>query len=62
MESHDVLMFHPLQQYHLIINHPLIALDVLLQNDLNRVSLSIALSLPDDPVCARTERPAETIL
>jgi len=45
-------MVHPLQHLQLIIDHLLIALDVLLQDDLDGISVSALLCFADDAVCA----------
>lgn len=50
MESDDVLVLHSLQQYHLIVHHLLIAFDILLEDDLDSISLAIAFCLPYDTV------------
>lgn len=62
MESNNVSMLHPLQQDHLVVHHPLISLDILLEDDFDGVSLAIGFGLSDDAICSRTKCPAEAIL
>lgn len=54
MESDNVLVLHSLQQHHLIVHHLFIAFDILLEDDLDSVSLAIAFCLPYDAVRAGT--------
>ena len=62
MKSDDVLVLHPLQEDHLIVNHLFIALDILFQDDLDRESLAVHLCLPNYAICASPQRPTESIL
>lgn len=55
-------MFHSLQQYHLIVDHLLIALNILFQYDLDRELVSPALCLSYDAVSPSTKCPAEFVL
>lgn len=55
-------MFHPLEQHHLVIYHLFVALDVLLQDNLDGISLAVALSFSDDAICACAKGPTEAIL
>jgi hypothetical protein len=51
-----------LQHLQLVVDHALIAADILLQDNLDRNLLAITrLCLPDDTVCACTECTAEFI-
>ena len=62
MESNNVLVLHSLQQYHLIIHHLLIALDILLKDDLDSISLAIAFCLPYDAVRSSTQGSSKSVL
>lgn len=50
-----------LKHLQLIQNHPLVALDILLQNDLDCDLTGWSLSCSDDAICSSTECPAESI-
>lgn len=62
MESNNVRMFHSLQQFHLIVDHLLIPLNILFQYDLDRELVSPALRLSYDAVSSSTKGPAESVL
>ena len=55
-------MLHSLQQQHLIIYHLFIAFDVLLENNLDGIFLSTALSFTDDSIGTSTQSSPEFIL
>lgn len=46
-------MLYPLQKYHLIVDHALIALDILLEYDLDGEAVSTTFCFPYDTICAR---------
>ena len=62
VKSHDVRMLHSLQQNHLVVNHLLVAFDILLENDLDGIFLSTAFSLAHDPVCTSAQCPPKLVL
>ena len=62
MESNDMWVFYSLQQDHLIVDHPLVAFDILLQYDLDGESLSVTLGFPDDPICTGAKRSSKFVL
>ena len=51
-----------LQHLQLIVDHALVAANILLENDLDRnLGTILGLSLTDDTVCTRTERTSELV-
>jgi len=55
-------MLQPLKHVKLVVDHALVALDILLQNDLDSHLARGAIGLPHDAVCACTQSPAEPVL
>lgn len=62
MKSDDVGVLHPLQHFQLIVYHFLVALDILLEDDLDSEFVPILLGLPYDAVCTCAQGPAELVL
>ena len=62
MEADNVRVLQALKHLQLIVDHLLIALDVLLQDNLHRDLALRAIGLADNAVCARTKGPAEAVL
>lgn len=62
MEPNDIGMFHSLQQNHLIIYHLLVTLNILLEDDLDRVSLPAAFCLSNNPIRSCAKCPTKSIL
>ena len=61
MEADDMRMLHPLQHLQLVVDHLLVALDVLLEDDLDGELLAILFGLADDAVCACAQGLAQVI-
>lgn len=55
-------MLQSLKEVQLVVHHLLVALDALLQDDLNGHLAGRAIGLAHDTVCAGTERSSESIL
>ena len=55
-------MFYPLQENHLIIDHSLVAFDILLEYYLDGVPLASTLGFSNDSICASTKGPSELVL
>ena len=55
-------MLHPLQHLQFIVHHLLIALDILLEDDLDRVLLAFTLCLSDNAICSCTKSLAKPVL
>ena len=54
-------VFHPLQHFELVVYHLLVALDVLLEDDLDGKLLAMLFRLPDNAVSARTQGLSKSI-
>lgn len=61
MEFDDVRMLHSLQHLHLVVHHLLVALDILLEYDLDGDFPLWAVRLPHYAVCTRTECLSEPV-
>lgn len=61
VESHDMWVVHFLQHGKLIVYHLLIALDILLQYDLDGDFSLCAVGLPDDTICPSSQRASHAI-
>ena len=61
VEPDNVRVSQPLQQVQLIHHHLFVALDVLLQDDLDRNLALRAVGLADNAICACTERPPHSV-
>jgi hypothetical protein len=55
-------VLHPLQHLELVVDHLLVALDILLQDNLHGHLARRPVCLSDDTICSRTERPSKAIL
>lgn len=55
-------VLHSLQQDHFIVDHLLIALDILFENNLDCIFGPAAFGFAHDTICARPERPAKPVL
>jgi hypothetical protein len=58
----DVRMLQPLQHGKLVIDHLLVAFDVLFQDDLDGNLASRAVRLTNDSICASTKGASEPVL
>lgn len=62
VEPNYVWVLYSLEKDHLVVHHSLIALDVFLKYDLDRIAFSSTLRFPDNAISTRTQRPPEPIL
>lgn len=54
-------VLHPLQHLELIVDHLLVSLDILLEDNLHGDLASWPICFSDNTICTSTERPAESI-
>lgn len=62
MKPNDIGMLHPLQHFQLIVYHPLVSLDVLLEDDLNGILVSILLCFSNNAVGTCAQGSAKLVL
>ena len=62
MELDDMWMLHSLQHLHLVVHHLLVALDILLQDNLHGHLARGPICLADDSICPGTEGPSKAVL
>lgn len=61
-ELDNVRVLHLLQHLHLVVHHLFIALDILLQDNLDRHLAVGAICFANDTICACAEGPSESVL
>jgi hypothetical protein len=61
VELHNVWMLHALEHLHFVVDHLFVALDVLLEDDLDSAFSQRSVSLTDDAICTSAEGLSEAV-